>query len=219
MAGQNLIGPLLPRGVVTVEASASVSTDVLFPEELALVRRAVPKRRVEFATTRWCARQALAELGVTPAAILSGPDREPVWPEGIVGSMTHCRGYHAAAVAHAAAARSIGIDAEPDEPLPKGTLELISLPAERAQLEALWGPHLDRLLFSAKESVYKTWFPLARRWLAFGDAHITLRSDGSFDVELTASGPLNALSGRWRASSGFIVTAIALPALPPQPYW
>jgi 4'-phosphopantetheinyl transferase EntD len=202
---------------VAVEASDSASTDVLFPEEMALIQRAVPKRQAEFATARWCGRTALAELGVAPAAILTGRDREPLWPNGIVGSITHCRGYHAAAVAHATDVRSVGIDAEPEEPLPEGTLELISLPAERAQLTAPWGPHLDRLLFSAKESVYKTYFPLARRWLGFGDALIRLHQDGSFDVAVRAGGPLDALTGRWRVGNGLIVTAIALPALSSPP--
>ena len=210
MASESLIRSLLPSAVSTAEASGSVGEDVLFRGELALVGRAVANRRAEFATARWCARMALGELGLTPAAILSGPQREPLWPKGIVGSITHCRGYHAAAVARATQVRSLGIDAEPDEPLPAGTLEMISLPAERAQLSAPWGLHLDRLLFSAKEAVYKTWFPLTGRWLGFADAVITLHPDGSFDAEVIPSGPLGSLDGRWRVDGGLVATAIAL---------
>jgi 4'-phosphopantetheinyl transferase EntD len=216
MAGQSIIGSLLPTDVASVEATASMPTDVLFSEEMALIQRAVLNRRAEFATARWCAREALIELGVGPVAILSGPDREPLWPKGIVGSITHCRGYHAAAVARAANVRSIGIDAEPDEPLAEGTLQLIALPVERAQLAAPWGPHLDRLLFSAKESVYKTWFPLARRWLGFGDAVVTLHQNGSFDVDITVAGPFAALTGYWIVNNDIIVTAITLLAQSPK---
>jgi 4'-phosphopantetheinyl transferase EntD len=218
MAVDSVIGPLLPSGVAMVEASESAPTDVLFAEELALIQRAVPMRRAQFSTARWCARQALAEIGVAPVPILRGPEREPLWPDGIVGSITHCRAYHAAAVASAADVRSIGIDAEPDEPLPEGTLGLISLPAERAQLSAPWGGlHADRLLFSAKESVYKAWFPLAHTWLGFEDALVTLHRDGSFDVDITASGPFSEVTGRWRTGNGLIVTAVALPTPGPEP--
>jgi 4'-phosphopantetheinyl transferase EntD len=214
MAGESLIGSLLPSSVSISESCVSVSVDVLFPEEFALVHRARLNRRAEFATARWCAHMALGGLGVAPTAILTGPRREPLWPRGIVGSITHCRGYHAAAVARATHVRSIGIDAEPDEPLPEGTLELISLPAERPQLRAPWGPCLDRLLFSAKESVYKTWFPLTGRWLGFTDALVTLHRDGSFEAEMIPRAPFGALNGRWLVDAGLIATAVALPVMP-----
>lgn len=75
-------------------------------------------------------------------------------------------------------------------------------------------PHLDRLLFSAKESVYKTWYPVARCPLRFGDAFVRLHRNGTFDVDVTARGPLDTISGRWRVGSDLIVTAIALPPVP-----
>jgi 4'-phosphopantetheinyl transferase EntD len=99
----------------------------------------------------------------------------------VVGSITHCAGYRAAAVARADRVRAIGIDAEPDKPLPDGVLDRISLPGERAMLYdlalgglAAAGPRWDLLLFSAKESVYKAWFPLTGRWLGFEDAELTI---------------------------------------------
>jgi enterobactin synthetase component D / holo-[acyl-carrier protein] synthase len=213
MPSDSVIGSLLPSDVAAVETWDSAPLEALFPEELVLVERAVPKRQAEFATARRCAHEALAEIGAAPVAILSGPQREPLWPDGVVGSITHRAGYHAAAVARATAVRSIGIDAEPDEPLPVGVLELISLPAERAQLGSHWGAQLDRLLFSAKESVYKTWFPLTGRWLSFEDAVVSLHQDGSFHVEVKASGPLGTVKGRWLARNGLVLTAIALPVL------
>jgi 4'-phosphopantetheinyl transferase EntD len=206
-----MIGEILPHGVATAESSSDASEHELYPEELALIERAVPKRRAEFATARVCARRALAQLGVPPSPILRGETREPLWPEGIVGSLTHCTGMRAAAVARATDFRSIGIDAEPDEPLPDGILERISLPAERAQLAHADRPNMDRLLFSAKESVYKAWFPLAHRWLGFCDAEIAMEPDGTFDVRLLVSGPIASLSGRWLARDGLLLTAIAVP--------
>jgi 4'-phosphopantetheinyl transferase EntD len=85
-----LIGELLPSDIATAESSGVTPKDALFPVELAFVARAVPQRRAEFATARHCARNALAELEVAPAPILTGANREPVWPHGFVGSITHC---------------------------------------------------------------------------------------------------------------------------------
>jgi 4'-phosphopantetheinyl transferase EntD len=171
-----VIASLVPAGVAVADARGPLPGEALLPEEEALVARAVQKRRAEFTTVRTCARIALAELGVPAAPLLSGPKREPLWPAGIVGSLTHCDGYRAAAVARADTLASIGIDAEPHAALPDGILPRVSLPAEQAHLRTLpAGVHWDRLLFSAKESVYKTWFPLARRWLGFEEAAVEFR--------------------------------------------
>ena len=116
------------------------------------------KRRREFTTARACARRALASLGVAPAPILPGERGAPQWPPGIVGSITHCAGYRAAAAARARDVLTIGLDAEPDEVLPSGVLEAVSLPGERERLRNLTaaapGTRWDRLPFSAKETTY-----------------------------------------------------------------
>ena len=176
----------------------------LFPEEREHIAHAVAKRRVEFAAVRRCARRALQELGYPPVPILPGEQREPRWPEGVVGSMTHCAGYCAAAVARSGEVSALGIDAEVHAPLPEGVLDLISLESERALLAELTdrvpgAVHWDRVLFSAKESVYKAWFPLTRRWLGFEQADIELRLDGTFEARLLtpedAAAPAASLSG------------------------
>jgi 4'-phosphopantetheinyl transferase EntD len=168
-----VIGSLLPAAVRVVESFGELPGATLFPEEEELVARAVPKRVAEVTTVRACARRALGELGLPPVPILSGPSREPLWPAGVVGSLTHCAGYRAAAVARASELASFGIDAEPHGELPEGVLERVALASEQAALPGLPpGVHWDRLLFSAKESVYKAWFPLAGRWLGFEDARL-----------------------------------------------
>ncbi len=112
--------------------------------------------------------------------ILKGEKGEPCWPDGVVGSLTHCAGYRGAVVGRDGAVRSVGVDAEPHDVLPDGVLDAISLPAERADLTALpTGLHWDRILFCAKEATYKAWFPLTKRWLGFEDAHITFGVDDS----------------------------------------
>ena len=104
------------------------------PEEEPLIAKSVAKRRNEFITVRYCARQALGELGLPPVPILKGDKGEPCWPDGVVGSLTHCTGYRGAAVGRRDEVRSVGIDAEPHDVLPDGVLDAISLPAERVEL-------------------------------------------------------------------------------------
>lgn len=192
------------------------------PEEEPLIAKSVAKRRNEFVTVRYCARLALGELGLPPVPILKGDKGEPCWPDGVVGSLTHCEGYRGAAVGRRGEVRSVGIDAEPHDVLPKGVLDAISLPAERAELWALpSGLHWDRILFCAKEATYKAWYPLTQRWLGFEDAHIVFDVDdtgtaGGFesrvliDPAALSGPPLQTLSGRWSVRDGLALTAIVL---------
>ena len=118
---------------------------------------------------------------------------------------------------------TIGVDAELDAPLPAGLLADIALPEERRRLAALTreapAVNWDRLLFSAKESVYKAWFPLAGRWLGFEDASLELDPRGAtFSARLLVPGPrlggreLTGFSGRWSIADGLSFTAIAVAA-------
>lgn len=185
-----MIEEILPSVVACAEAFADPPGATLFPQEEPIVARAVDKRRREFTTGRHCARIALGKLGIAPAPIVTGERGAPQWPPGIIGSITHCDGYRAAAVARADGVMTIGLDAEPNGPLPDGVLDLVSLAVERPRLEALAaavpGICWDRLLFSAKESVYKAWFPLTRRWLGFEEAEVSIETDGTFTARLLA---------------------------------
>lgn len=213
----------MPPQAAAAEALSDLPGVLLFPEEQDALANAAEKRRREFTTVRACARAALAKLGVAPVAISRGLNGAPQWPPGLVGSMTHCAGYRAAAVARAADIITIGVDAEPDQPLPEDVLHLVSSAGERCHLAALasapMGLSWDRLLFSAKESVYKAWYPLTQRWLGFEEAEVTIGpSDGSFAARLLVPGPMlggeqfNVFAGRWLARNGLILTAIAVPA-------
>jgi enterobactin synthetase component D / holo-[acyl-carrier protein] synthase len=219
-----MIEQILPSRVAVAESFGDDPAAVLFPQERAVIARASESRRREFATARACARTAMTRLGLSEAAVLPGPRGAPQWPEGVTGSITHCAGYRAAAVALTRDVVSLGVDAEPNEALPNhGMLELIALDQERARLGELAagtpGISWDRLLFSAKESVYKTWFPLARCWLGFEAADIVIDPrEGTFTARLLVPGPLvgraplTMLNGRWLAHHGFLVTAVVVSA-------
>uniref|UniRef100_A0AAU2V6F8 4'-phosphopantetheinyl transferase superfamily protein n=1 Tax=Streptomyces sp. NBC_00003 TaxID=2903608 RepID=A0AAU2V6F8_9ACTN len=200
-----------------------MSPTVLLPAEAAHAVRFGPKRLHEFAAVRVRARAALARLGIPAVPLLPGPRGAPGWPGGVVGSMTHCAGYHAAVVARGTKAASIGIDAEATGPLPDGVLRAITLPAERTMLEELalqdrsmsW----ERLLFSAKESVFKAWYPLTGRELGFQQAVVTvLPATRSFQARLLVPGPVvggrrhEVFSGRWTCRSAVLATAVVVPA-------
>ncbi|MEV6808674.1 4'-phosphopantetheinyl transferase superfamily protein [Streptomyces sp. NPDC051132] len=224
-----MIEELLPESVVAVEAHADdpLWQAPLYPEEEALVVRAVAKRRREFAAVRGCARRAMEKLGVPPQAVVSGERGAPLWPAGLAGSMTHCQDYCAAALVRATDLASLGIDAEPHGALPEGVGESVFLPAEIARLDLLAAQssavYWDRLLFSAKESVYKAWFPLTRKWLDFSEADITLRADsagepyGTLSAELLVPGPLvgghrlQTFEGRWVVRDGVLATSVVIP--------
>ncbi|MGW1793364.1 4'-phosphopantetheinyl transferase family protein [Streptomyces tubercidicus] len=217
-----MMDELLPETVSAAELFGEASAGALLAEEESVVRHAVDKRKREFAAGRWCARRAMAELGLPPVAILPGARGEPCWPAGFVGGLTHCEGYAAAVVARSTEVLALGIDAEPAQPLPDGVLEAVALPAERAGLPqiAYGAPPLpwDRMLFSAKESVYKAWFPMTGRPLGFEDAHISFDpDDGTFSARLLVPGwrlgdaELTVFQGRWAVRAGLVMTAVAVP--------
>jgi len=217
-----LIDTVLTGSVAAAEARTDPPGLQPLPEEEPLIARSVAKRRNEFVTVRHCARLALADLGIPAVPILKGDKGEPCWPDGVVGSLTHCEGYRGAVVGRFGEIRSVGIDAEPHDVLPSGVLDAISLPVERHELGALPnGLHWDRILFCAKEATYKAWFPLTHRWLGFEDAHITFGVDaggtgGTFtsrilvDPVAEAGPPLMSLAGRWSVADGLALTAIVL---------
>ncbi|MFD7169140.1 4'-phosphopantetheinyl transferase family protein [Streptomyces violascens] len=231
VAGRLLEG-VLPPEIALEELFADPRVE-LFPEEAELVAAADVKRQKEFATVRFCARRALERLGFEPGPIVPAADgpswagRAPRWPDGVVGSMTHCEGYRAAAVARGGATASIGVDAEPNMPLPANIVDAVMLPEEQDTVARLSVLHpevaWDRLMFSAKESVFKAWYPLTRRWLDFLECVINPDPDlGTLTGTLRVPGPVVAgvrrdrFDGVWRTSTGpgngLLATAVVVAA-------
>jgi 4'-phosphopantetheinyl transferase EntD len=197
---------LFPEGVVLVTRRDLADGPDLFPEELQAMARAVPARRYEFALGRRCARDALALLGAARVAIPVGRFRDPVWPFGYVGSITHCRGFCAAAAARtlaksACTIKGLGLDAEPAARLPEELAGVICSADECAWLATRQGdgPPWDRLFFCAKESAYKCLFPTTHRFLEFRDMKVTFDPErGSFEVRLPSLfGSPSHLRGRY----------------------
>ena len=147
------------------------------------------------------ARAALDALGVAPAAIPADAARRPCWPDGVVGSITHCRDLAAAAVARATDLTALGIDAEPAQPLAPDVLDLVATTTERDRFD---GPLDGTVVFCAKEAFYKCWSSAGGPLIDFDDVETTLHEDGAFVVRPAAGGTWR---GRWAVTDGFVVTA------------
>jgi 4'-phosphopantetheinyl transferase EntD len=158
-------------------AAPILPQDSPFESERAVVARAVPKRRHEFASGRACARDALTQLGHPPAPLLPGPDRVPLWPAGVVGSISHSATCAWAAVARSQDLLSIGVDLEGDAPLDPELWPLVATPPE---LPGATGASMKRL-FCAKEAAFKCWFTAGGgRILEFQEMTIRWGPDGRF---------------------------------------
>jgi 4'-phosphopantetheinyl transferase EntD len=214
-----MIESLMPASACA-ETFSDAPESTMFSIEAATIAGAVTERRREFGTVRYCARKALRRIGVPAVPILPDRDGAPRWPAGVVGSMTHCAGYRAAAVARTGEVRGVGIDAEPHAALPGDVLDLVLREEERVRRRVLAdahpGLHWDRIVFCAKEAVYKAWFPLTRRWLDFADVSTTVRLDGTFHARVRVRGPrgddqdLDGFSGRWLVDRGLVVAATSV---------
>lgn len=145
----------------------------LLPEEAAYFANAVPAVRNRSGAARLLARRLLADLGREPAPIGRRGNGAPIWPHGICGSLAHDDKLAVAALARCADVASLGIDIEPDNPLPPDIISLVATPAERAR----YAPAIiaSRLLFVAKEAVYKAAWPLDGIFLDFADIDIDLQ--------------------------------------------
>ncbi|MGI5525363.1 4'-phosphopantetheinyl transferase family protein [Micromonospora sp. CA-259024] len=212
---------LLPATVAVAVAGPDDWTGELLPAEQAcLGERAVQTRRRDFTAGRACARRALTDLGLPPTAVPSAADRAPVWPAGVVGTITHTTGYCAAAAAYTTDIRSVGIDAEQHREVSPGVRRLVLLPEEEATCARLpSGTFWPVVLFSAKETVYKVWYPVVRSWLDFQDARLELDPDaGTFTARIAPArvdaaavdDPPTSISGQFVIADGLVRTAAVL---------
>jgi len=206
------LAPIEPEAAEALVAS-------LLPGERALVERAVASRRREFATGRRLAHRLMAELGLPDGPLLRDADRVPTWPADVVGSISHSRELAVVAVARAAALFGIGIDVEPDEAVKEGIERIVCTAAESAWLDRVTAgqPPAERgrkvkLVFSAKEAVYKAFYPRVRVFWNFHD--VTLEIDegaGRIAARLPASADRKVAEGGFVRAEGVLVSAFVVP--------
>jgi 4'-phosphopantetheinyl transferase EntD len=139
----------------------------LLPEEACNIPARHPAIRRASGAARWIAHGLLRDIGLNDFAVLRTSSGAPIWPDGITGSLAHDGEMAVAAVAAVSHIGSLGIDVEPAQPLAHDVFALVATPADTT--EALEQHLAGRILFSAKEAVYKAVYPLDRKMLGYED--------------------------------------------------
>jgi 4'-phosphopantetheinyl transferase EntD len=218
-----MIETLFPKEVETLFATSAMWSGALLPEEEAcLSPRAVEKRRREFTAGRVAARAVLERFGIRDFPLLVGADRAPVWPPGIVGSLSHCGDLCGVAAARRESVAGVGFDAESDRELEPPIAERVCSEAELLHLAGLPGAaaRWATVVFCAKESTYKCHSPLAGTFLDFHDVEVRLEPDAARFVATIhrARGPngepvtpiVRTLHGRFVRHGSYVLTGVTL---------
>lgn len=208
---------LLPEGLALAASDPRAEATGLWPEEATAMARAVPARRREFAAGRRAARSALASLGHAPAAIPMAPDRAPLWPDGVTGTISHGAGICLALLGRSEDWAGLGLDLEPALPLPQDLLAAICTPAEREAVAQDPSGLLSRRLFCAKEATYKAQYAQSRRLLSFHDLEVTFDAAGGFSAQLQTDcppfAPATRFAGQSVQTSNILAALVSLPRL------
>ncbi len=180
---------------------------------------AVEKRRREFSAGRVAASTALKKLGSDNPVILIpiGAGRNPIWPHGFVGSITHNSGLAIAATARDGSLASIGLDLELTNAVQSELWPSILRASEIDFVSNKPLPDRSRwatILFSAKESFYKMQYPLTHEWVDFQDAEISISElEGDFELLCTQAAVVHKLQrsrfpGRYLSGPKFSLTVM-----------
>jgi 4'-phosphopantetheinyl transferase EntD len=199
---------LYPAAVRTFFSARLPANAKLLAEEMRVTTGMVEKRLAEFTHGRYCARSAMKLLGSRSVPIGKGPDREPVWPGGIIGSISHTEGSAAAAVANSTEMVAVGLDMEGCAPLQADLIPMICLPEENPGQD---GAHA-KLLFSIKESIYKCLFPLVGEYIDFLEIEVILNAQTQIFSAQPRAARLDTnliarLQGRYKVHSQLIISA------------
>jgi enterobactin synthetase component D len=168
------------------------------------IRNAVQKRQAEYFYGRICARCALANLGLREIVVGTGPARQPVWPVGIIGSITHTDRLAAAVTLQKGRHRGVGIDIECySDDAALASVATIVLTSRELELLRHRGSELSEsallcLAFSAKESFYKAVYNVVQRFVDFSAIELDM-----LDIKLSRIGftLTETLSTEWQCGA------------------
>ena len=152
----------------------------LLPEEQAIAESfGSKKRRAEFTMGRIYAHGTLSRFGLESEPILRNTEtREPTWPDSVWGSITHSAGFAAVAVGLKKEIKGVGIDLESfSRSVNFNIRRLVCVDSELEWLESLPTKQANRalrIIFSAKESIFKCLYPSTKTYLTFKDAAVTI---------------------------------------------
>jgi 4'-phosphopantetheinyl transferase EntD len=163
----------VPGLLIGYRAISEGDENALLPAEVPAFAASVTSVRRASGAARIVARRLLAQLGHSNWPLRKGEAGAPAWPAGVVGSMSHDARLAVAVAASVREYDAVGIDIEPAEALPPELLDIVATPRERAEI--VHNPFGGRLLFVAKEAVYKAVYPLDRVFLEHHDVVVDLQ--------------------------------------------
>lgn len=213
--------PDLALARVRFDAAALDEQD--FPRRGLSAPRGVAKRQAEHLAGRVCAHAALARLHGHGTWLARDGEGLPVWPAGLLGSLTHSHGRAAAVAGHSARWQGLGLDLErlirPDRA--ERLAGEILTPGERQALAGSDPEHYAErvtLAFSLKESLFKALYPLVRQRFYFQEAAVVeYHPQGRARLRLLADlGPAwpagRELDGHFAPDDGYLLSLVAVPA-------
>lgn len=208
-----LVRPLLAAEVALAGADPLDNPPAPFESEAAcLSPNAVTKRRNEFAAGRAAAHQATQLLGHAPQPIPVGPDRAPIWPDGLIGSISHTKSCAMAVLATTEQIQGLGIDVEEDTPLKDDLRPAICSEREQKWLDQQAQPgQLAKVIFSAKEAAYKAQYALSQTFYGFDGMEIefdlpAMAFEAAFTADRAPFARGDVVVGRFVIGAGLIVT-------------
>jgi 4'-phosphopantetheinyl transferase EntD len=219
MQSGDLLGlrALLPRGVAVEAANINEIKGELYPEEKDYIQHVVKKRKSEFSAGRLLARKALSRLGKENFPLLRDNKNCPIWPEGIIGSITHTQRYCVVVVGRTKQICSLGIDAEILGRVNKNLWKLLFTDREKQTLMQINDDeqrNIATLLFSAKEAFYKYQFPKTKKMLSFHDVEVSVdRENQTFCIvpliDIGQFIPKNTLcKGKYDFCANHVITTV-----------
>lgn len=210
---------LFPPGVAFAASDPRLDHPAVDDLSAQMSRRFSERRRREFLAGRAAIRQAIADLGEAPRPVAVGPDRAPVWPRGLAGSLSHSATFCVAAVARTDQFRALGVDVEEDMPLDPALEDTILTASERDRLPSEPGRRgrTAKLVFSAKECAYKCQYALSRKLFDFHTLDLWLDQEArafsaTFLRDVAPFGRGAVLRGRFMIEDGIIATWMGVPA-------
>lgn len=175
---------VLKRDSVLEAADEALSLRMIYPAD---IEKFHSQRKDEFILGRICANKAFKNLtGAELVNLPVGPSREPLWPDNIVGSISHNKFWVGAAVAKKSTLLGLGIDFEVMGRTRQELARYITNEHDLTSVKGCTEEELLTLIFSAKESLYKALFPLVNKFFGFDAAAVTAVNtfEKTFEIQL-----------------------------------
>ena len=179
---------LFPSSVKSYCCRVKDYTEELHPEETIIISNAIDKRRYEFSAGRLCARKALQQIGIDNCIIKQGENGGPIWPDQIMGTISHSKKWAAAAISTTKDIKAIGFDIETINRISDDILKRIITDPEKEHLknkDKQKAQEYAALIFSAKEAIYKSLSSKYNGNLRFKDVSILCKNNSpEFEIQL-----------------------------------